>query len=28
VATAENAGLSVEFPAKEKAVWTGMVLVE
>ena len=28
VATAEKAGLKVEFPAKEKAVWTGLLLVD
>lgn len=28
VATAERAGLKVEFPAKERAVWTGLLLVD
>jgi predicted metal-binding protein len=28
VATAEAAGLKVEFPAKAKAVWTGLLLVD
>lgn len=28
VATAENAGLRVEFPARERAVWTGLLLVD
>lgn len=28
IATAANAGLKVEFPAKGKAVWTGLLLVD
>ena len=28
VATAENAGLEIEFPAKKRAVWTGLLLVD
>jgi predicted metal-binding protein len=28
VATAESAGLRVEFPVKKKAVWTGLLLVD
>jgi len=28
VATAENAGIPVEFPAAERPVWTGLLLVE
>jgi len=28
IATAENAGLGVEIPAKGKAVWTGLLLVD
>lgn len=28
IATAENAGLKVEFPAKGKAVWTGLLLID
>lgn len=28
VATSEKAGLKVEFPAKDKAVWTGLLLVD
>jgi predicted metal-binding protein len=28
IATAKNAGLKVEFPARGKAVWTGLLLVD
>jgi predicted metal-binding protein len=28
IATAENAGLKVEFPARGKAVWTGLLLID